>query len=366
MAYPLDICDAPITCHAWNKDRTMLAICPNTCDLIIYKVDGKKFEVKYTLSEHTQVISSVDWSPVTNRIVTCSHDRNAYVWTLDEKENIWRKDLVLLKLKRAATYVRWSPDGQKFLVATGTNKVRLCEFDTNENWWKSYNLAHKDPTGLTCEWLSDNQHFVLATTTRHCFYMTTDTDEAEENAAKNKKNKSKKPVFFNDSWQSQGWTNAAAVSPSGNWIAYTSQDSYIRFIKKEEVGADDPPQHKLNINGLPLLSIAFVNDTTLIGAGFDCSPRLFFCTGDNWEDLGLLDIPEIREAAAQKTGGLAAKMAAFGGKAAPKSTAQPLHNNIILGLRITEKFFSTCANDGRVCIWPFDVIQKHFAGKKLF
>jgi len=349
-----------------NKDRTMLAICPNTCDLVIYKIDGKKFEELYTLQEHTQVISSVDWSPITNKIVTCSHDRNAYVWTLDEKENIWRKDLVLLKLKRAATYIRWSPDGTRFIVATGTNKVRLCEYDQTENWWKSFTLSHKDPTGLTCEWVN-NVHFVLTTTSRHCFYMTTNTDEADEIAAKTKKSKKdKKPVFFSDSWPSQGWTNAAAASPSGNWIAYTSQDSYIRFIKKEEIGAEDPPVHKLNINGLPLLSIAFINDNTLIGAGFDCSPRLFFRTDDQWEDLGLLDIPQIREEVKQKAGGLAAKMAAFGGKAAPPPTAQALHDNIILGIRVTEKFFSTCANDGRVCIWPFDIIQKHFSGKKLF
>jgi actin related protein 2/3 complex subunit 1A/1B len=364
MAYQLDICDAPITCHAWNKDRTMLALCPNTNDLTIYKIDGKKFELIYTLSEHTQVISSVDWSPVTNKIVTCSHDRNAYVWTLDEDENIWRKDLVLLKLKRAATHIRWSPDGQRFIVATGTNKVRLCEFDAKENWWKSFTLSHKEPTGLTCEWVDDT-HFVLSTTSRHCYYMTRLTEEAEDIAAKQAK-KSKKPIFYVDSWPSQGWANAAAASPSGNWIAYTSQDSYIRFIKKEEIGVSDPPVHKLNFNGLPLLSIAFINDDTLIGAGYDCSPRLFFRTGDEWEDLGLLDIPEIREAVKQKVSGLAAKMAAFGGKAAPSAASKQLHDNIINELRVAEKFFSTCSNDGRVCVWPFDIIQKHFSGKKLF
>ena len=364
MAFPLDLCDAPITCHAWNKDNTMLAICPNTSDLLIYKITGKKFELVYTLSEHTQVISSCDWSPVTNRIVTCSHDRNAYVWTLDEKENIWRKDLVLLKLKRAATFVRWSPDGTKFLVATGTNKVRVCAFDEKENWWTSYNLAHKDPTGLTLDWFNDNVHFVLSATSRHCFYMTIDDDEA---AAIAKASKKKKPIFFVNSWQSQGWTNATAVSPSGNWIAYTSQDAYIRFIKKEELTLDDAPKHQLNINGLPLLAIGFVNDNTLIGAGFDCAPRVFCCNGDEWEDLGLIDLPDIRDTDTGKAASsLASKMAAFGGKAAPTAGAKPLHNNIILGLRIQDTFFSTCANDGRVCVWPFEPIKKHFAGKNIF
>ena len=184
MAYPLDLVDAPITCHAWNKDNTMLAVCPNTNDLLIYKVDGKKFELAFTLSEHTQVISSVDWSPITDRIVTCSHDRNAYVWTYDAPAGVWRKDLVILKLKRAATFVRWSPDGTKFLVATGEKKVRVCAYDEKENWWTSFNLAHKDPTGLTVDWFNDSNHFVLASTARHCFYMTIDDDEAYENVEK--------------------------------------------------------------------------------------------------------------------------------------------------------------------------------------
>ena len=360
MAYPIDLVDAPITCHAWNKDNTLLAICPNTSDLLIYSINGKQFTLKYTLQSHTQVISSVDWSPVTNRIVTCSHDRNAYVWTLDAATDVWRPELVMLKLKRAATYVRWSPDGTKFLVATGTNKVRVCFFQEEQNWWNSTNLAHKDPTGLTVEWL-DNVHFVLASTNRHAFYMTIDDDEAI-------KKKKKKPIFFLDSWQSQGWTNAAAISPSGSWIALTSQDAYIRFIKKEEIQQEDPPKHQLNINGLPLLAIQFITDNTLVGAGFDCQPRLFHCAdGENWEDLGLIDLPDIRESnTAKASSGLAAKMAAFGGKAAPSSVPKPLHNNVILGIRVRDTYFSTNANDGRVCVWPFEAIQKHFADKKLF
>jgi actin related protein 2/3 complex, subunit 1A/1B len=37
--------------------------------------------VLHVLAEHDLLVSSVDWSPVNGRIVTCSHDRNAFVWT---------------------------------------------------------------------------------------------------------------------------------------------------------------------------------------------------------------------------------------------------------------------------------------------
>ena len=56
------------------------------------------------------VVSGLDWSPIHNKIVSCSHDRNAFVWTL--KNSKWEPDLVLLRITRAAINVKWSPDGK--------------------------------------------------------------------------------------------------------------------------------------------------------------------------------------------------------------------------------------------------------------
>jgi actin related protein 2/3 complex subunit 1A/1B len=32
------------------------------------------------LEQHDLRVSGLDWAPLSNRIVTCSADRNAYVW----------------------------------------------------------------------------------------------------------------------------------------------------------------------------------------------------------------------------------------------------------------------------------------------
>lgn len=73
--------------------------------------------------QHDKVITSIDWGKLTNRIVTCSQDRNAYVWTeTPDPETgalIWKPTLVLLRINRAATFVRWSPKEDKFAVASG-------------------------------------------------------------------------------------------------------------------------------------------------------------------------------------------------------------------------------------------------------
>ena len=34
------------------------------------------------LDQHDIRVTGIDWAPNTNRIVTCSADRNAYVWNL--------------------------------------------------------------------------------------------------------------------------------------------------------------------------------------------------------------------------------------------------------------------------------------------
>jgi actin related protein 2/3 complex subunit 1A/1B len=70
------------------------------------------------LAQHDKVITSISWAPQTNRIVTCSQDRNAYVWTLNEQGE-WKPVLVLLRINRAATCVRWSPREDKFAVGNG-------------------------------------------------------------------------------------------------------------------------------------------------------------------------------------------------------------------------------------------------------
>lgn len=55
--------------------------------------------------------------------MTASQDRNAYVWQQAPDpltgRTVWKPTLVLLRINRAATFVRWSPFEDKFAVASG-------------------------------------------------------------------------------------------------------------------------------------------------------------------------------------------------------------------------------------------------------
>ena len=108
----LQLISDPITSHSWNKDRSRalpsrrahpliifvaveLAICPNNNEIHIYQKQGGTWVQAHILAQHDQLVTAVDWAHNTNRIVTASQDRNAYVWTLEG--DTWKPTLVLLR-----------------------------------------------------------------------------------------------------------------------------------------------------------------------------------------------------------------------------------------------------------------------------
>lgn len=81
------------------------------------------------------MVSAIDWSSVTNKIVSCSHDRNAFVWTFQPDTNTWKPALVILRIDRAATDVRWSADGLRFAVTSGAKCVPVCTYESANDWY---------------------------------------------------------------------------------------------------------------------------------------------------------------------------------------------------------------------------------------
>lgn len=120
-----------ITYHCWNADQSMIALSPNTNEVWIYATkkgeDGSKWEKKWVLDEHAGQVSGIDWCPTTNLIVTCGHDRNAYVWKFDDAANKWKPTLVILRINRAATAVKWSPAGHTQNKQNNQHRARMMQ-----------------------------------------------------------------------------------------------------------------------------------------------------------------------------------------------------------------------------------------------
>lgn len=122
----------PITCHSFNKDRSQVAISPNSNDVEIYTMKGNDWELTATLKQHEQRVSGIDWAANSNMIVTCGVDRNAYVWNLEGGE--WKPSLTILRINRAATCVKWSPLENKFAVGSGAKLICICYYDADNKW----------------------------------------------------------------------------------------------------------------------------------------------------------------------------------------------------------------------------------------
>jgi len=79
----------------------------------------------------------------------------------------WKPTLVVLRLNRAATCVRWSPLENKFAVGSGARMVSVCYFEKENDWWISKQIKKPLRSTVTrSDWtivafVEDRNHFML-------------------------------------------------------------------------------------------------------------------------------------------------------------------------------------------------------------
>jgi len=343
-----------ITCHAWNADGTKVALCPNNNEIHVYKKSGTSYSLECKLTEHDQVVTGIDWAPKSNRIVSCSQDRNAYVWTF--QSNQWKPVLVILRINRAATHVKWSPDENKFAVASGAKCVSVCYFEEDNDWWVSKHIKKHKSTVLRVDWHPNNHLLATASTDYKCRIFNAhikgvDKKPADPNLGGG--------VAFGDVFAeydaSLGWVQAVQFSPSGNRLAFVGQDSTISFVDVRNGSVTTLKQHDL-----PFRDVLFVNEDTVIAAGHDCTPVLFQNKG-GWQFVKKVD--QGGAAAAKETAG--AKNAAFEkfknqvdlGTETAETKLTTKHQNCITYLMAFKRAgpnvssYSTSGLDGNVVVW---------------
>lgn len=292
------IVNTPITCHSFNADRTQLAVCPNTPELHIYYKTGADWKLVHVLAEHDKVITGVEWGGRTNRIVTCSQDRNAYVWTFNSAANVWAPTLVLLRINRSATFVRWSPNETKFAVASGARTIAVCQFDEEQNWWTAKHI--KKPIRSTVLSLDWHPNGVLIAAGSADFKARVFSAYLKEVDQKPEPDVWGSKFPFNTvcgefSSLAGGWVHGVAFSPSGDALAFVSHDSALTVVYPS--GPDQPPQavHNVRVPSLPFLSLVWISENAIVAAGHDYEPILF--TGSataGWTISKSLDDPSTR------------------------------------------------------------------------
>ncbi|CAG8525546.1 9904_t:CDS:2, partial [Ambispora gerdemannii] len=278
----------PITAHAFNKDRTQVAICPNNNEVQIYAKSGAGWNLLHTLIEHDKLVTSIDWAPESNRI-----DRNAYVWNLDSDSGIWKPTLVLLKINRAATFVRWSPKENKFAVASGARCIAVCYFEESDDWWISKLL--KKPirsTVLSLDWHPNNVLLAAGSAdfkARVFSAYIKGVDQKPPSSVWGDK------LPFNTvcgefTNGNGGWIHSVAFSPSGDALAFTGHDSQISIVYPGSSSLKD-----IKVATLPYLSLLWITENKIIATGYDCAPVLFETRdGQNWKFSKVIDAGKKR------------------------------------------------------------------------
>lgn len=297
MAEINQFCTEPITCYAQSGTADRLALSPNNNLVYIYRQQNSSWIEESVLSQHDLRVTSIDWAPKTNRIVTCSADRNAYVWI--ESDQTWKPTLVLLRINRAATCVKWSPNEDKFAVGTAAKLVCICYFESANDWWLSRHIKKPIKSTVTSiDWHPNNVLLSCGSTDYKSRIFSTFIKEVD--------NKSSLPTLKTSTWlraalaqnnssgdptaqhldeesiattgtlvcefsNSGAWVHDVSFSPDGIKLAWISHDSSISVVDS----SDSMTVITLKTRYLPFLSCVWVSNNSIIAAGHDCCPMLF-------------------------------------------------------------------------------------------
>jgi len=348
-------------------------VCPNTNKIEIYET--KNWTKLHTLTEHDLVVTSIDWSAANNKIVTCSQDRNAFVWTYidataDEPAS-WKPALVLMNINRAAMDVKWALDGQRFAIGSGDKCVAMCTYDPAGDWWVSKLIKKKIKSTVICVAFHPRNGQVLATGAADFKVRIFSTYSADVDGSGMEDVHSypfSKPVEFGECYvemSANSWINALAWSPSGDVLCFASHDSCIHFASN--FGPAAPVVQTLKLFDMPLCSMLFVAEKAVVAGGHDFIPFLFTQGaggGGQWSLTKKLD--EKKTAVAAATTGVGAARALFQNKtsrgqasAAESDSLWTCHENAIVDMHDASpagsvgnlKRISTTALDGRLTFW---------------
>ncbi|XP_075936139.1 actin-related protein 2/3 complex subunit 1A-A [Anarhichas minor] len=345
----------PLSCHTWNKDRTQIAVSPNNNVVNIYEKKGKEWVKIHELTDHSGRVTGIDWAPESNRIVTCASDRNAYVWTL--KDGVWKPTLVLVRINRAATCVKWSPLENKFALGSGARLISVCYFEKENDWWLSKHIKKAiRSTVMSLDWHPNNILLAAGSADFHCRVFSAYIKDIEDKPGPTAWG-AKMPFgeVLLEHKDCGGWVHSVSFSPSGDQLAWVAHNSSITVVD----AAQGKEVTQLTTNRLPLLSVLYASPTELVAAGHDCCPCQFTYKGPGaLEFVKKLDIPKQTS-----KGGITA-MQHFQNldkRATDEDSNElgTLHQNsitqlcVVSGEKAKVQKYSSVGLDGAMVVWDF-------------
>ena len=368
----------PISTHAWSGDGSHLAVSMNNKDVqVLKKGSGEgKWDNTATLNQHDLVVRGIDWAPKTNRIVTCSEDRNAYVWNLQE-DGTWKQSLVLLRINRAATCVKWSPEENKFAVGSGARLISVCYFEDQMDWWVAKHIKKPIRSTITAiDWHPNNCLLAAGSSgfkvRVYSGYVKEVEDKPSATPWGTKMPFQNMMAEFSNSPNGGGWIHSVSFSSDGNRLAWVAHDSSISVADATKGDAPNFEVYRLATNELPFLSCVWLSPNTLVAAGHGCKPLAY-----NVDDSGNITFMSSLESEKSGSGGKnigARAMFQALDKHGVKDTTTKVsttHQNQISSIQILSgdksnaDQISTSGGDGKVVVWNIRNLEKEIQALKI-
>merc|ERR1719445_2631987 len=366
--------EGPIQSHAWSADSSMLAVAHGDKDAHVYSRNHEeaRWQEVGKLDQHDLTITSIDWAPKSNMIVTCSQDRNAYVWVPLENGQ-WRHTLVLLRINRAATCVRWSPNENKFAVGSGAKIISVCYYEKEQNWWVAKHIKKPLKSTVTClDWHPNNILLAAGSTDFKIRVYSGYIKEIEPKPSATEWGQ-RMPMGnlmteFSNSPNGGGWVHAVSFSGDGSKLAWVGHDSSISVADATK----DMMVMKLRTDLLPMLTLTWISGTKLLAAGHNCVPVTF-----NLDTSGSLTFgARLEEDRKQESSGACTAMRMFKnqdriGTSELQTLLKTTHQNQISELRIHDgnkdnvNTISSVAGDGKLIIWNIKTLASKMANLKI-
>ena len=138
---------------SFNKDFTEIALSKKDHIIYIYSIPTLLKIVTWRpilkLESHTQYISGLDWSPETNKILSCSYDKTSFVWEFID--NKWTASRVISNEKLGYICCKWNKRGDKFCEGTSSKQLIIGYYNKISKRWVCNNIkAHKSSV-VACE-----------------------------------------------------------------------------------------------------------------------------------------------------------------------------------------------------------------------
>lgn len=362
MSIPFILSKKPIYDHCFSTDRSHVAITQDN-DIQIFNLSNpNKPQLLTTLKHHDKPITALDISR-DGKIVTCSQDRNALVWTI-QPNGTYKETLVLLRINRAATCVKWSPNGNKFAVGSSARVISVCYFEEENDWWISKHIKRPiKSTILSLDWHENNVLITAGSTDGHLRVFSTFIKGVDAKPS---------ATIWGERLPFQtlcldvnlnAWIQDAKFSPDFQFIAAVGHDASVFVVYPGAGELEVSKIDKIKTSNLPFNALVFANSSKIICAGFDCHPIVFEGNANQgWKQTYSIDDPKNKKQASteNQTALNMFRQMDLKGSSQPKSNSLlTIHQNTITTLRPFQYDsnglirFSSSGNDGKVVI--FDV-----------